>query len=216
MIYLGVLFLKLKMKLKVLIFSLFQIFLLNTIYAHKSTKIQYRQQKVLINKKEYSKANNEHTDSILRSKHIKKESLSPSLKTKEIIPNPTSPPFFNEDVNSNQISNPENTKDSIVLFPDYDAQFPGGSDAQKEFIRKNLNFPKIMEQMDFEGWVLVKFLVHSTGEISQIQIERGLHEELDFEAINVIKKMPLWNPAVYQNRKVPTYVFTSVWFNIER
>ena len=115
-----------------------------------------------------------------------------------------------------ELPEPEILKDSIVQFPDYKAQFPAGINAQKEFIRKNLNFPKILEQIDYEGWVLVKFLVHSTGEISQIQIERGLHEELDFEAINVIKKMPLWNPAVYQNRKVPTYVFTSVWFNIER
>lgn len=208
---------KIEFKISLIYYSTFFLLIVFSCNSNELKKVKPSKPKTT---KELVKQS-EPTDSNLdSSKEVKK--YIPPVKPIEIIPiepglpyYPTIDPPYDPDPPI-ELPESELIKDSIVQFPDYDAQFPGGSQAQKEFIRKNLKFPRIMEQMDFEGWVLVKFLVHSTGEISQIQIERGLHEELDFEAINVIKKMPLWNPAVFQNRKVPTYVFTSVWFTIER
>jgi len=114
-----------------------------------------------------------------------------------------------------ELPEPEILKDSIVLFPELVAEFPGGSQELKEFISQNIIFPQLCKENNIEGRVFVKFLVHSTGEISQIQIAKGVHPQLDFEAKNVVKKMPLWNPAIFQGRKVPSYAVIPVLFKIE-
>ena len=114
-----------------------------------------------------------------------------------------------------ELPEPEILKDTIVLFPEIIAEFPGGSEALKDFISQNIIFPQLCKENNIEGRVFVKFLVHSTGEISQIQIARGVHPQLDFEAKNVVKKMPLWNPALFQGRKVPSYAVIPVLFKIE-
>jgi TonB family protein len=114
-----------------------------------------------------------------------------------------------------ELPEPEILKDSIVLFPEIVAEFPGGSEALKEFISQNIIFPQLCKENNIEGRVFVKFLVHSTGKISQIQIARGVHPQLDFEAKNVVKKMPLWIPALFQGRKVPSYAVIPVLFRIE-
>ena len=114
-----------------------------------------------------------------------------------------------------ELPEPEILKDTIVLFPEIIAEFPGGSQSLKDFISQNIIFPQLCKENNIEGRVFVKFLVHSTGEISQIQIARGVHPQLDFEAKNVVKKMPLWNPAIFQGRKVPSYTVIPVLFKIE-
>lgn len=114
-----------------------------------------------------------------------------------------------------ELPEPEILKDTIVLFPEIIAEFPGGSQSLKDFISQNIIFPQLCKENNIEGRVFVKFLVHSTGEISQIQIAKGVHPQLDFEAKNVVKKMPLWNPAIFQGRKVPSYTVIPVLFKIE-
>jgi TonB family protein len=173
--------------------------------------------KELANRSEPSLTN---VDSTLETKVIPQVLpivIPPIVPLPDPLPDPEPPypdpyPFPEPPI---ELPEPEILKDSIVLFPEIVAEFPGGSQALKEFISQNVIFPKLCKENIIEGRVFVKFLVHSTGEISQIQIAKGVHPQLDFEAKNVVKKMPLWNPAIFKGRKVPSYTVIPVLFKIE-
>jgi TonB family protein len=145
--------------------------------------------------------------------------IPPIVPLPDPLPDPEPPypdPYpFSDPEPPLELPEPEILKDTIVLFPEIIAEFPGGSQSLKDFISQNIIFPQLCKENNIEGRVFVKFLVHSTGEISQIQIARGVHPQLDFEAKNVVKKMPLWNPAIFQGRKVPSYTVIPVLFKIE-
>jgi TonB family protein len=145
--------------------------------------------------------------------------IPPIVPLPDPLPDPEPPypdPYpFSDPEPPLELPEPEILKDTIVLFPEIIAEFPGGSQSLKDFISQNIIFPQLCKENNIEGRVFVKFLVHSTGGISQIQIARGVHPQLDFEAKNVVKKMPLWNPAIFQGRKVPSYAVIPVLFKIE-
>ena len=175
--------------------------------------------KELANRSEPSLTN---VDSTLETKVIPQVLpivIPPIVPLPDPLPDPEPPypdPYpFSDPEPPLELPEPEILKDSIVLFPEIVAEFPGGIEVLKEFIDQNIIFPKLCKENIIEGRVFVKFLVHSTGEISQIQIARGVHPQLDFEAKNVVKKMPLWNPAIFQGRKVPSYAVIPVLFKIE-
>ena len=175
--------------------------------------------KELANRNEPSLSNVDSTIETKVNSQVLPKVIPPIVPLPDPLPDPEPPypdPYpFPDPEPPLELLEPEILKDTIVLFPDIVAEFPGGNQALKEFISKNLQFPEICKENNIEGRVFVKFLVHSTGEISHIQIARGVHPQLDFVAKNVIKKMPLWNPAIFNGRKVPSYTIIPVLFKIE-
>ena len=91
---------------------------------------------------------------------------------------------------------------------DKEAQFPGGIQAMMEFITKNMIYPEEAKDKGIQGRVFVRFIVETDGSISEIEVMRGI-EELNDEAIRIIKSMPKWQPgkvegnAVRNRRTVP-------------
>lgn len=175
--------------------------------------------KELVNRSEPSLTNVDSTSETKVIPQVLPKVIPPIVPLPDPLPDPEPPypdpyPFPDPDPPLD-LPEPEILKDSIVQFPDIIAEFPGGSQGLKSYLTKNLKFPNFCKENGIEGKVFVKFLVHSTGEISQIQIVRGLHPQLDIEAKNVVKKMPLWNPAVFQGRKVPSYTIIPIVFKIE-
>jgi protein TonB len=196
------------------------------LFSCESNEIEEKTKKVEIKNKVVSNTVDSTPDSNLsKVKSIKDipqvipKVIPPIVPLPDPLPDPEPPypdPYpFPDPEPPLEFPDPEILKDSIVLFPEIVAEFPGGSQELKEFISQNIIFPQLCKENNIEGRVFVKFLVHSTGEISQIQIAKGVHPQLDFEAKNVVKKMPLWNPAIFQGRKVPSYTIIPVLFKIE-
>jgi TonB family protein len=100
---------------------------------------------------------------------------------------------------------------------DEPASFPGGVEAMKTFISKNLKYPEYMKEANIQGKVFLKFIVSETGEISDIKILRGLPDckECDTEAIRVVKTMPKWIPAKNDGKVVKSYYTLPVSFKLE-
>ena len=98
-------------------------------------------------------------------------------------------------------------------------QFPGGDEALKKFLKKNVNYPEAAVEYGVEGRVIMSFIVDIDGSIQEVsayncQIERfntskfsqeteSKQNELKKqfaklfakEAYRVIKKMPKWTPG---------------------
>lgn len=98
-------------------------------------------------------------------------------------------------------------------FPFKDAEFPGGAEARTKFITNKTNYPE--EGMAKGGKCYLRFVVGKDGEISSVNIERGVPDcpSCDKEAARVIKLMPRWRPAETNlGRKIASYFSLTINF----
>lgn len=65
-----------------------------------------------------------------------------------------------------------------------------------------------------QGIVYVKFLITETGEIDSVQIIRGINDELDLAALNLVRSMPNWTLAISGTQKIPMYFTLPIGFNL--
>jgi TonB family protein len=89
------------------------------------------------------------------------------------------------------------------ILPDSLPQYNGGSIAMNEFISETIVYPTLSMENGEHGKAFVKFIVDSTGKVRNPEIIKSSgYKTLDVEAVTVIKKMPLWKPALLNNRPV--------------
>jgi TonB family protein len=58
------------------------------------------------------------------------------------------------------------------------------------FIKENLIYPQFSQDLGDEGKVYIEFTIQTDGKITHVKILRGVSDEIDFEAINVMRKIP--------------------------
>ena len=74
-------------------------------------------------------------------------------------------------------------------------QFPGGAQALYTFLKENMKYPVLAQQMKLVGVVKVSFTVEEDGSISNIIVVEPVHKLLNDEAVRVVKMMPKWIPG---------------------
>ncbi|MGV3610591.1 MAG: energy transducer TonB [Fluviicola sp.] len=88
-------------------------------------------------------------------------------------------------------------------YVDEPAQFPGGMDALREFIRENID----LSMIDGSAKVNLKFVVDTDGTISSVIVTKTSDDCKSCEkaAIKVVKSMPNWKPGKLNGREVKSY-----------
>lgn len=94
---------------------------------------------------------------------------------------------FSEEENNFPIYN----GDEIDKLP----TFQGGEKDLFKFIEDHIVYPKVDINNKTNGIVIVSFLITEKGTIDQISVLKSIGEKYDREAVNVVKKMPRWNPG---------------------
>ena len=102
----------------------------------------------------------------------------------------------------------------VVMFADVMPEFPGGTNAMFDFIRKNVKYPESAKEKGIEGRVYVNFVIDKDGSISDIKVLRGLCKEIDEEAVRVVKAMPKWNPGMQDGEPVRVQYMLPFYFKI--
>jgi TonB family protein len=92
--------------------------------------------------------------------------------------------------------------DEVCLSAEKYPEFPGGTTALFDFINKNVKYPKSARDKGIEGRVFVQFVVEKDGSLSSFTVLRGVSDELDAEAIRVLKAMPKWKPGMNDGKPV--------------
>ena len=113
-------------------------------------------------------------------------------------------------------------RQSLSLSPDstfytvVDAQptFPGGDDERTLFIQQNLRYPIEAQKNGIQGRVTCSFIVQQSGEITDIEIFRGIDPSLDKETMRVIAAMPRWNPGKINGVAVPVKLMLPIAFRL--
>jgi len=76
-------------------------------------------------------------------------------------------------------------KDDFMRTP----QYPGGDEAIKKFVAKNLKYPQEALAAKIEGKVIVEYQVNDNGKVLKPTILKGLGYGCDEEAMRVISLM---------------------------
>lgn len=103
----------------------------------------------------------------------------------------------------------------VLVTAQFMPQFPGGEAEMYKFIRENLTYPIVEQEMGNHGRVTIKFVVSKTGEITDIKVMKGVSPGCDREAINVVKKMPKWIPGKQQGVPVAVYFNLPIVFQLK-
>lgn len=87
--------------------------------------------------------------------------------------------------------------------------FPGGEKALFKYLGDNIVYPKSAKKLGISGTVYVYFIIDRNGNVRDAEVKRGVKdgEDLNEEALRVVKGMPQWEPG-YQNNKPASVQFT--------
>jgi periplasmic protein TonB len=94
------------------------------------------------------------------------------------------------------------------------AKFPGGHSEMINFLINEIKYPQLARKNKTQGTVYIKFLIKKDGSISDIKILRSVSDELNFEALRVVSKMPKWEPAYQDNVPVETWFVLPIKFKL--
>ncbi len=116
------------------------------------------------------------------------------------------------------------TGNNIVIAqtqPDFhpnerEPEFPGGPEALKRFLAKNLTTPSDLEDGE-KKTVHIRFKVDKDGSVNTFEIITSGGNEFDNEVVRVCKKMPRWIPALQNGINVPvSYVLPVTFIGVEQ
>jgi protein TonB len=122
--------------------------------------------------------------------------------------------YKNDSLIEGKCMNPDGTK---TTYYDYEKlpEFPGGKNELRQYLSKEIKYPKKSRKEDVEGRVLVYYIVNENGTISDIKIAQGVNDELDKEAIRVVKNMPNWEPGMQDGEAVKIGFYLPILFRLE-
>ncbi len=101
----------------------------------------------------------------------------------------------------------------VLALADSMPKFPGGDKELAYFIQRNVIYPPMARENNENGKVYVKFVVDTTGKVmNPVVLKSSGYKSLDNEAINVVSKMPAWEPGIDKGKKVKVSVNVPVTF----
>jgi len=89
----------------------------------------------------------------------------------------------------------DGSRQRLLMLPEDQPQFPGGMDALSNFISMNMQYPEAARSVRISGTVIAGFDIGDDGNISNIQILKGIGAGCDDEVLRLISIMPRWIPA---------------------
>lgn len=93
---------------------------------------------------------------------------------------------------SSAVATTSQGEDEVYMSVEKNPEFPGGVNAMMDYLRGNLKYPESAKKNKQEGRVFIGFVVEKDGSVTNVKVLRGVCEELDNEAVRVVKSMPTW------------------------
>lgn len=100
---------------------------------------------------------------------------------------------------------------SPMNFAEHMPEYPGGLEALRKFMLKNLRQPDDLQAGE-KIVVQAKFVVNADGDIIGVEISQNGRNDLDKEVLRVINKMPKWKAGIQNGRNVAVYYKLPVTF----
>ena len=94
-------------------------------------------------------------------------------------------------------------------------EYPGGMDALRNYMITEVQYPPEARDKNIQGTVIVRFVIDTTGLVTDVSVVTPVHPLLDDEAIRVCKSMPRWTPGENEGKRVKVYYHIPITFVTE-
>lgn len=99
---------------------------------------------------------------------------------------------------------PEQVFVSVEQMP----KFPGGDAELMKYIQDHLRYPTMAAENNIQGKVVVQFVVTKNGSVGEVKVIRSRDQDLDKEAVRVVKSLPNFIPGRMNGQPV------NVWYTL--
>ncbi|MCC8153309.1 MAG: energy transducer TonB [Tannerellaceae bacterium] len=105
--------------------------------------------------------------------------------------------------------------DKVYQVVDGMPRYPGGENEMLKYIATNTIYPETAKNAGEQGRVVISYTVEKDGSISDIQVVRGISEDLNQEAIRLVKEMPTWEPGTNKGEIVRVRYTLPIIFRLQ-
>lgn len=117
----------------------------------------------------------------------------------------------------------EKKKDEVIeaeepafVIVEENASFQGGDiNSFRIWVQQNIVYPTAAAEAGISGKVIVQFAVNSRGQIVDAKVLRGVHPELDKEALRCIMGSPKWTPGKQGGKAVKQQFVIPIVFTLQ-
>ena len=99
----------------------------------------------------------------------------------------------------------------FVKKPDY----PGGSEALKNFVKEHLTYPQEALLHRVEGKVFINYEVNDKGEVHNVKVTSGIGYGCDNEAIRIVKLLK-YPSQINRGVRINTKFKIAIHFNLPK
>jgi TonB family protein len=105
-------------------------------------------------------------------------------------------------------------KVEIFADPEQQPYFPGGETALLKYLQENVKYPPKAIKDSIQGRVVVQFLIDPAGCVGEVKVLRSVREDLDAEAVRVVKTLPKFVPGRMYGKAISAWYTLPVTFKI--
>ncbi len=117
----------------------------------------------------------------------------------------------------------EEKKDDVVeadepafVIVEENATFQGGDiNSFRIWVQQDMVYPTAAAEAGISGKVIVQFAVNSKGQVCDCKVLRGVHPELDKEAVRCILSSPKWIPGKQGGKPVKQQFVIPIVFQLQ-
>ena len=119
--------------------------------------------------------------------------------------------------NSNSLCQVSDTTGKVEIFADPEQQphFPGGETALLKYLQENIKYPPKAAKDSIQGRVVVQFLIDPQGCVGEVKVARSVSEELDAEAVRVVKTLPRFVPGRMFGKAISAWYTLPITFKLQ-
>jgi len=107
---------------------------------------------------------------------------------------------------------PAHDDDKPLRFAERMPEYPGGLEALRRFLGRNLQVPEGLLEAGQQVKVPVRFVINRDGVLTNVEFLVQADEGFKKEILRVLNKMPKWIPGSQNGRIVPVYLSIPIIF----
>jgi protein TonB len=102
-----------------------------------------------------------------------------------------------------------------TVAPDVNPEFPGGEEALRKYLQKNIQYTQFAIDAHVNGKMIVQFVVDEQGNIKDVKVVKKLGFGLEKLAVEIINGMPKWHPGLIKGKPVPVLHMQRISYQME-